>query len=557
MIDARAKDNNRANLIQPITTTRAGSVRFFLVVAVQLVLLIAIYGQTREFGYVYYDDAEYVLENFAIHSGWSIAGLKWAFTSFYMSNWHPLTWLSHMLDVSLFGLDPAAAHVHNVILHGLNSLLVYALLLRYCGNWLKASFLSVIFLVHPLHVESVAWIAERKDLLCALFFLTGLLLYDRYRKRPSRGVYANILVAGILALLSKPMAVTFPAVLVILDVFIYRPDFQRATAAGAITGFDYRRSLFEKLPFILLSAAACATTIFAQDAGDALAYLESHSLLSRVTIAASAYLIYLEQALAPVNLVAFYPLYESHNIVALVAPITVLVVALALALLCARRLPLLAAGFCWYLVTLLPVIGLVQVGSQAHADRYMYLPSVGLLMACTYLLPSRDSRRFQLRTALACVFVVYLSAICYWQVGYWRNQNLLFSRMLAVIGPHFLVHLHLSEDYKQRGLLAMAREQAAEALRLRPELPEGYQAMGNVELAAKHFQEAEQQYRVYLSKDPDNVMVLNNLGIALAEQGELPEAIETFETALDVQPSFSIARQNLVLYQAKLSAAPQ
>ena len=529
-----------------------GALTHGLVIGAQLAILCLLFAQTLAFDYVYFDDAEYVLENPAVRAGLTLEGIRWAFTSFYMSNWHPLTWLSHMLDVSLFGVDPGWAHIHNVVLHGINSLLVYALLLKLSGSWGKAGVLSLVFLVHPLHVESVAWIAERKDLLCALFFLLGLILYDGYRANLGKLRYAGILLAFALSLLAKPMAVTFPVVLLILDFFVYRHCFQANRDAGPGGKVDYFRALIEKLPFIALALGSSIVTIAAQDAGNAVAYLEAHSLISRWNTATAAYLIYLKQFILPVDLVAFYPVITSSSASILLIPGAILGALLVLALIVAPQYPLILAGLCWYLVTLLPVIGLVQVGSQAHADRYMYLPSVGVLLACVYLLPARHSKRFQVGIVISSLFVAYLTAICYWQVGYWRNQHILFSRVLAISGPTYLVHLNLAEDYIRRGMLTEAREHALAAMKLRPDVADSYQAIGNIALAEKKFKEAEKYFRITMSKGQVQANVVNNLGITLAEQGDIPAAITAFNKALEIEADMAEAQKNLRTYTIKM-----
>jgi protein O-mannosyl-transferase len=523
-----------------------------IVIGVQVALLWLLFAQTLAFDYVHFDDTNYILDNAAVRAGLTLDGIHWAFTSFYMSNWHPLTWISHMVDVSLFGVDPGWAHIHNAVLHGINSLLVYALLMRWSGSWVKAFVLSLVFLVHPLHVESVAWIAERKDLLCALFFLLGLLAYDGYRANRGKMRYIGVLLCFVLALLAKPMAVTFPVVLLILDFFVYRQSFQHSSDGGTGIDIDYFRAIFEKLPFIVLALASSIVTIAAQDAGNAVAYLESHSLASRWNTATTAYLVYLKQSILPVDLVAFYPVITSSTASITIIPGAIVGALLVLALIVAPRYPLIPAGLCWYLVTLLPVIGLVQVGSQAHADRYMYLPSVGLLLACVYLLPERHSRYFQLGTVISGLFVIYLTAICYWQVGYWRNQHVLFSRVLAVSGSTYLAHLHLAEDYIERDMLTEAREHGFAAMKLRPDVGDSYQAIANIALAEKKFDEAEKYYRIALSKGPTLANVVNNLGITFAEQGDIPAAIEMFNKALEIEPGMAEAQKNLRTYTEKM-----
>jgi tetratricopeptide (TPR) repeat protein len=525
----------------------------WLIAALHVALLLLLYGQALGFDYVHYDDTDYVTENPAVLAGLGLDGVRWAFTSFYMSNWHPLTWLSHMADVSIAGSNPAFAHLHNLILHGINSLLVYALLLRYCGSVWKSAALSLVFLVHPLHVESVAWIAERKDLLCAMFFLLALLAYDDYRRYTRRATFLWALLAFVLALLAKPMAVTLPAVLLVLDFFVYRRYFSGAGKEWP-SGFDYAGALREKIPFIVISAGSCMVTLLAQDAGNSVAYLEGHTLADRWQVATAAYLTYLKQWLLPINLAAFYPIDTNPSALARWLPGPALLAMLGLALAASRRLPLLAAGLCLYLVTLLPVIGLVQVGSQAHADRYMYLPSLGVLLACTCLLPSRAHPRFRLSALLTGIFILFLSALGYFQVGYWQNQYTLFSRTLAVTGPSFTAHIHLADAYLKRGMPAEAERHARACTELRPDVGDGYQAMGNAALAQQDFARAESFFRKALEHGPALPVVLNNLGISLAEQGRLEAGIRSFEAALQVDGQFKAAQENLVLYRARLAA---
>lgn len=523
---------------------------YSFVLCSHLTILVMLYGQTYSFNYVQLDDAAYVLDNPAVLSGLTLDSIEWAFKSFHMSNWHPLTWLSHMLDVSLFGIDPGWAHLHNMVLHGINSLLVYAILLRISGSWGKACILSLIFLAHPLHVESVAWIAERKDLLCALFFLLGLLFYDGYRARPTWLGYAGVLLTYILALMAKPMAVTFPVVLLILDFFVYRRHFQVDNKAGSDARIDYSKAIIEKLPLLALSVAMSAVTIAAQNAGKALAHLEVHSISSRYTNATAGYVTYLKQFFLPVDLVAFYPIIQSTSFINLLFPSLILLVLIVLAAIVTPTFPLLTAGLCWYLVTLLPVIGLIQVGSQAHADRYMYLPSIGILIAFIYLLPSRGKKHFQLSRALSIIFIAYLATLSFWQISYWKNQNTLFSRVLEVIGPNYKAHVHLANDYKQRGMLEEARQHGLAALNISPDWPEAYFAMGNIALVGREFLEAEKFYRLALSKGDATVQALTNLGIALAEQGHTIAATKFFEEAIRIAPHLQAPRYNLKRYAA-------
>lgn len=518
------------------------------VCCLHLALLLLLYFQTFSFDYVYFDDADYVIENPGVMGGLTIDGIRWAFTSFYMSNWHPLTWLSHMLDVSLFGPAPGWAHLHNAGLHLINSLLVYALLLKLSGSWIKACILSLVFLAHPLHVESVAWIAERKDLLCALFFLLGLLRYDSYRAQKSAINYLSVLLCFVLALLAKPMAVTFPVVLVLLDIFVYRENIQKNSTG--YTAFIFR-ALVEKIPFILLSGISSVVTILAQNAGDAVASLKNHTITARLETVSSAYITYIKQFLAPVKLVIFYPVSTSFSLGNLFITTAILLSVVLLPFTVRKRLPLVTLGFCIFLVTLLPVIGLVQVGSQAHADRYMYIPSVGLLIACVYLLPERHEKHFQFTTLLAALFVLFLTLLCFWQVSYWRNEHTLFSRAQEVSGPNYLSHLHLAQFYTRHSKFDDASQHSLQAMTLDSERPEAYQALGNIALAQQNFPLAEKFYTESLEKASAEAWMVNNLGIIWAERGEIERGIAAFEKALEMDPSLHAAQQNIERYRTK------
>ncbi|MEH6580443.1 MAG: hypothetical protein V7754_00810 [Halioglobus sp.] len=523
----------------------------------QFALLYLLYGQTRGFEYVYFDDADYILRNAFVLSGLSLENIQTAFTSFYMHNWHPLTWLSHMIDVSLFGTDPGWAHIHNVLLHGLVSLLVYTYLLRLSEDHWKSFILSLVFLVHPLHVESVAWIAERKDLLCAVFFMLGMILYDSYRTSPSIRGYCYVLLAFGLALLSKPMAVTFPVILLVMDVSWYQfrnnPNLPRLRSGAAA----YARLVFEKLPLFALSAGMGIVTIIAQDRGGAVVDLEVIPFTIRLFNSVYAYTTYLKQMLMPIDLSAFYPYTGIPSIPKLIFPGLLLFLWLALAVGKIRQAPLIAAGLCWYIVSLLPVIGLIQVGSQAHADRYMYLPSVGVLMSAVYLLPNKMSQHFRLGSALSFIAIIYLSFICYWQIGYWENRYTLFSRVLEIVGPNWRAHIALATDYSKRGMWDKAIEHSEAARQLQPNMPESHQSFGDIAMARGDYKKAERIYLQAINAGHNSSGMFNNFGYALLKQGKVKPALEVFEIALGLDPHSIQAKRNIERIHSSMSGADQ
>jgi len=344
-----------------------------------LVALAVVYWRVAGFGYSGIDDQGYVIYTEMVRSGLSLEGVRWAFTEFHMSNWHPLTWLSHMLDVTLFGIEPGPQHVVNVAIHGLNSVLAYCLALAMLRNWSAALVVALLFLVHPLHVESVAWIAERKDVLCGFFFLLALLAYLRYANRPGIRAYLWVVTAFILALLSKPMAVTLPIVFLLLDYWPLDRSGIRGGGAFDKTLSLWLRLVAEKIPLFLLSLASGLVTLAAQT--KAMAPVDDLSIEYRLMNTAVAYAAYLRDTLVPTKLAVLYPLYPIDFFGAFVPSLLALGALSAAAIALRRKYPWLIVGWLWFLVTLLPVIGLIQVGSQARADRYMYLPSLGLFLA--------------------------------------------------------------------------------------------------------------------------------------------------------------------------------
>src|SRR5438093_6101777 len=327
---------------------------------------LAVFAPALRHGFVNYDDPEYVTENPRVRAGLSWAGLGWAFAAPHAANWHPLTWLSHMLDAQLFGLAPAGHHASSVLLHAASAALLFGVLEGTTGAPWPSAFVAATFALHPLRVESVAWVSERKDVLAGLCWMLALAAYRRYVRRRGAAAYLLVVAAFVLGLLAKPMVVTLPFVLLLLDVWPLRRPWNV-------------RLLWEKVPLFLLSAAVSALTVVAQRGAGAMASLESLPLGTRIAEAVVAYGAYLEKAFWPTRLAVFYP-HRPLLVAEVATSALVLVVISALALRERRRRPYLLVGWLWYLVVLLPVIGLVKVGEQAMADRFSYLPQIGVLI---------------------------------------------------------------------------------------------------------------------------------------------------------------------------------
>mgnify|MGYP001573995628 FL=1 len=521
-----------------------GGIRAHVFAVVLLLLALAlIYGRSGGFDYVDYDDMDYVVRTEAVSAGLTMDGVRWAFTAFHKSNWHPLTWISHMIDVSLFGLDPGPAHLVNVAFHEANSLLVYLLALALLRNWRASLLVAYLFLAHPLHVESAGWIAERKDVLCSMFYLLSILAYLRFAAQPCARRYALVIFAFVLALLSKPMAVTLPVVLLLLDFW---PLGRLGGEATLILGKRfpaYAVLLAEKIPLFALSLASGIVTLAAQKA--AIAPIDRVPLDDRLINSVVAYVTYLRDTIAPTRLAILYQLGPIDFLASFFPSLLVLVAISIVALGWRKRYPWLLFGWLWFLLLLLPVIGLIQVGSQSHADRYMYLPSIGLFLAlgaAVARLSGAASKKALLALAPALVFYSFMAWV---QLGYWSGPYMLYTRTLDVVGESFLAHVGLAGFYLREERMQEAEAHAVKALSLNSDSPLAYAMLGDVLATKKNYSDAEELFRVALSKDPGDARLLANLGILLELQGRLEEARQFFAAALKADPNLPKARESL------------
>ncbi len=467
-----------------------------------LVIVAIVFGPTVGHGFLSFDDNTYVCKNPHLAKGLTADGLAWAFTAHYAGNWHPLTWLSHMLDYQLYGLQAGGHHLTNVLLHAAVAGLLFLVLWRMTGNCWPAAFAAAVFAVHPLRVESVAWVAERKDLLCGLFFMLTLGAYRNYALRPfSRARYGLVLVLFALGLMSKPMLVSLPLVLLLLD---YWP-------LERMSWKSWRWLVAEKVPLLAMAAACAGVTILAQDK----AIAELLPIPVRLANASVSGVAYLEQFFYPVGLAAFYPHPGNTLPIWKVAASVLVLGGLSVAALMGRRrFPYCFVGWFWYLAMLLPVIGLVQVGDQAMADRYTYLPQIGLGIALAWgtmqLTRSWPHRRL-VRNAAAALAIAILASCAWRQTSYWHDSETLWNRALDCTTRNATAHYNL-------GVTLMERGQTDDALR--------------------HFQEA-------VNIQPHSADALNNIGIVLAERGRLDEAVAHFRKALQCNPDSADAHNNL------------
>jgi tetratricopeptide (TPR) repeat protein len=502
----------------------------WIAVSLALALLAAgLYLPVGGHEFLDYDDAQYVRDNQQVRGGLSRDGIAWAFTSLrYASNWHPLTWLSHMLDVELFGLAPAGHHLVNVALHAANTVLLFLVLGVGTAAFWRSAVVAALFAVHPLHVESVAWVAERKDVLSTLFWLLAAGAYLRYTRRPGVGRYAAVFVLLALGLMAKPMLVTLPLVLLLLDWWPLGRLADPAAArdpAGRSAPHPVNRSwslLAEKLPLAALSALAGVLTLIAQRRGGSMVPSQVLGLPSRVQNALVTYASYLEQTLWPSALAVFYPL-QAIPVWKLAAAALLLAGVSWTAARRARRSPWLLTGWLWYLVTLLPVIGLIQVGTQARADRYTYLPIVGFFLMLVWTVPAALGNRRWARPALAAAGGLVLlgcSAITRQQIASWRDDTTLFTRALAVAPDNADARYNLGRSLLSRKRTEEAAIQLRRAVELAPDYATAWSDLGLALKRLKRPREAVAAFERAISLDPAGVMPYMNLGMHYLSVGD-------------------------------------
>jgi tetratricopeptide (TPR) repeat protein len=553
---------------------RKAALRTAGIAAALAVVTLAVYARVTQNAFLTYDDPDYVTQNPPVARGLSWAGLLWAFTSAgHAANWHPLTWLSHMLDCQLFGLNAAAHHVVNLLLHAVNAMLLFHVARRMTGAVWRSAFVAALFAWHPLHVESVAWIAERKDVLSALFWLLTMLAWLRYVEQPGPRRYLAALALFACGLMSKPMVVTLPCVLLLLDLWPLRrmaplPPGARAPA-GPVREIrptprpprTFRQLVVEKLPFFALTVAACVVTFYAQRQGQAVADIQAVPLSFRVPNALVAYFDYLVKTLWPADLAVFYPLPPTHPPGKIALAVVVLLGVSALALRETRRRPWLLVGWLWFLGTLVPVIGLVQVGDQALADRYTYLPLIGLGFTLAWGAAEVIARVPALARP---VQLVALAALAAWgfltarQVALWKDDATLFRHAAAVTRNNNVAFNVLGHLLVEAGRTEEARQLFAQSLKVRPQDGGVHQLIGDAWAKEGRFDEAIAAYREALRLNPALHEGHNALGKALFQKGQASAALAHFAEAARLRPNYVDARLNhadVLLSQGQLAEA--
>jgi tetratricopeptide (TPR) repeat protein len=501
-----------------------------------------VFGQTLWHDFVNYDDPRYVYENTRITSGLSISGVAWAFTHIHSLNWHPLTTISHMLDCQLYGLKAGGHHFTNVLLHTLAAILLFLALQQMTGgpsrtgSVLRSAFVAAVFAIHPLRVESVAWIAERKDVLSGVFFMLTLLAYVYYARLPRVGRYLLVVFLFACGLMSKPMLVTLPFVLLLLD---YWP-------LDRIKDQFWKRVL-EKIPLIALSAVSSIITFLVQKG--AVGRTEELPILERINNAIVSYVLYIWQMLWPVNLAVFYPHPENRlSLWEIASCLLFLICITAIAIGLRKERPYLLTGWLWYLGMLVPVIGFVQVGWQGRADRYTYLPQIGLYIAATWALADLTAWYRHQRTILSTAAIVVIGALtlCAWiQTSYWRDSERLFRHALAVTTKNDVAENNLGIVFLGQGKLDEAISLLQSATDLRPDNSPAHENLAKALLQKGRLTDALVHYRKLLDLQPDNMEVHNIVGTVLVQQGSVQEGVEEWQKVLTIQPDNGNAMSNL------------
>jgi len=504
--------------------------------------------------FIDFDDNVFVTANPAVIGGLTFSSVLWAFTALRIASWHPLTWIAHMTVVSLFGLDPWWHHFVNVLLHAISTALLFTALRRMTGAVWRSALVAALFAVHPLHVESVAWVSELKDVLAGLFFMAGLLAYERYARRGGIGRYLKVVALLALGLLSKPMLVTVPLVLLLCDVWPLGRARLPLSAVPVPAGTrSPGRLLLEKAPLLLLSLASSVATIIAGRSGGAITPFGELPLGIRIANALVAVVGYLGKTFWPRELAIHYPHlgwppgWQIAGAVILLSGVTV---AAARGY---KRYPYAIAGWFWFLVMLIPVAGIVQAGGYAMADRYTYLPLIGVFIAVVWGVTDASLRRrmpMVPRSTGAIAVVAALTALSTVQMRLWRDSETLFTHTLAVTRENFLIHNNLGVFYERVGRLDEAEAHYREALRMNHSFVEALSNLGSVLMKKEQEEEALSFFREALRLHPGDASAHYNMAVLLADRGQLAEAVFHYREALRLKVEFAEAHTNLAIILA-------
>ncbi|MCE5211425.1 MAG: tetratricopeptide repeat protein [Deltaproteobacteria bacterium] len=510
-----------------------------LIICVVLAMVtLAVYWQVNQFDFVNIDDGVYVTENSHLQSGLTLKGLRWAFTTTYAEFWHPLTWLSLMLDHQLFSLNAGGYHMTNLVLHILSTLLLFWLFNRMTGALWKSAFVAAFFALHPLHVESVAWVAERKDVLSAFFWMLTLCLYVYYVEKPAIKRYLLVLCGFVLALMSKPMVVTLPVIMVLLD---YWPLKRFESKKGDLILWQLK----EKTPFFILSAVFSIITIYARykPYGENL----QSPLSSRLANALVSFVTYLAKTFWPADMAVFYPFTaQIQDWKIFGAFLLILVISVAIIVMW-RRLPYLFVGWLWYIITIAPVIGIIKVGDFSMADRYHYLPSIGMAIMIAWGIPALLQMTGRIKKLLfpaATSFLIILMILTWHQCGYWQNSIFLFRHALQVTKDNYLAHNNLGLSLFTEGKMDESIEHYNKSIHIKPDYIFAYNNRGIIYAKLGRYQPAIDDFNEAIRRMPFYANAYNNRGLSYANLGQHQRAIEDYSEAIRFKPDYAEAYMN-------------
>ena len=516
-----------------------------------VISILCVYWPVRTFSFVNYDDPKYVTRNYHVQDGLTLKSMRWSLTATQASNWHPLTWLSHMLDCQMYGMVPGHHHMTNVLFHILNTLLLFFLFKRISESRWKSTFVAALFALHPLHVESVAWVAERKDVLSTFFWMLTLWSYSRYVESPRLDKYLLLTLFYILGLMAKPMLVTLPFVLLLLD---YWPlgRFQLKSSDKFNQGIQKPFPLGlirEKIPLFFLSAASCVITYLVQKSGGAVNSLAAIPLRERIANALVAYVSYIGKMLWPHNLAVLYPYQKFISIWEIACSGLLLVIISVFVFRMRRSKPYLSVGWLWYIGTLVPVIGIVKVGSQALADRYTYVPSIGIFLMLTWWISGWASKRHYGKIGLitaAAIILSFFMITSRLQVTYWSDSVKLFEHTIHVTGNNSIAQLNLGEALAKQGKIEKAAEHYKTALKIQPDLAGAHLNLGVYFMMQGKLDDAIYHFSKVSHGKSDQIAAAQcELGDALAEKGDLSRAVKHCIEAISIRPGYAKAYNNL------------
>lgn len=506
-----------------------------------------VYFQVKNHQFINYDDQVYVQGNIHVITGLKFENIKWAFTSVYAGNWHPLTWISHMVDVDLFGLNPGMHHLTNVIFHILNSILLFIVLNMMTRALWRSAVVAVFFALHPLHVESVAWIAERKDVLSTFFWILTMLAYYRYVISRKISNYFLMIMFFVLGLMSKPMLVTLPFVLLLMDFWpLNRRELNfmtnetiTASLWSEVNSRGIISLILEKTPLMIIALASCGVTFYAQSGAEAVTSLDQMSFAVRISNAINSYVIYLWKMVWPLDLAVFYPYPGQINLLMVLIHLLLIILITMVVIKYMRKFPYLATGWFWYLVTLVPVIGIVHVGSQSMADRYTYIPLIGIFIMISWGI-SRLFDRWHLKKivfATITAIVIPILILCSWiQVSYWKNSFSLFEHALNVTENNYVPHRNLALAYMNQGDYDNALLHCTEALELLPDYAEAYNNMGTILIKRGEISKAISIFNKAIQINQNDLYAYKYLGQIFINQGNNSEAIKILSKAIEIEP---------------------